>query len=68
MRGVADYATCPICQKTGFVRVETVIVGDTSDREGHCGACDNSWPVAAAGRLKQSVWRRSKPPGRAPTR
>jgi len=65
---VPDTAICPICQKAGFVRFETVITGDTSHRVGYCGACDNSWPVTDHGRLKRSVWRDGRPrhPSRPP--
>jgi hypothetical protein len=52
---VGDRLICPICQKTGFVRLEREIKGGVTRTVGHCGACDNFWMTTDDGRPTRSI-------------
>jgi hypothetical protein len=38
-----DQGPCIHCKRVGFVRVEYVIKGGTTNMDFYCGACDYSW-------------------------
>jgi hypothetical protein len=52
---------CPKCDKTGFIRLENIIKGDLVSVEYYCGACNNSWIVAAPTPLPPKPTPLSKP-------
>jgi len=36
---------CRYCQRTGFVRFETVVKGGKAAKEFYCGRCNRTWVV-----------------------
>jgi hypothetical protein len=37
---------CPSCEKSGLVRVETIIKGGMASRAFYCGGCEHQWSIA----------------------
>ena len=42
-----DTITCPLCERLGFVRLETVIRGPESFTTFFCGGCGYGWKETA---------------------